>query len=708
MLGPVRPLTRIVKNRKRPANFSPHTSAVNSNTTGGGSHLEPDSELQGYSLDNSTSVTMPQITQASTSNVPFGLDTFMDTDPVMNQASHFQHSFSSFSPSSSPMIPHGPFSNLYNTNSSVAVSSLHATDLYSPTGSTYQSTATTPLAHGDGDGMYFGSQDSRQQRQQGVRKRTSQHLTGSLGQGGHSFMYGGASNGHQLYSGPSNDHSPLPAFNNAPSTFSHIDPTQVFRAENQGASPTVIKPSKLFTFPGDSDDEDGGTVGPSQSASVHNEFSSVDEVGPLGWDATLPGQFSTQAARFPYGRPHRKQVMIGGATTGYVDHQSDWDNSGLGRSHSFKANEKRHQKLPRTASTPSHMGGKNGAFEQLAHSLPTSPGDNIHGIRSGFSSAAASRPASPPGSKHGSSTNLHTAGGGQSDGAPTTCTNCFTQTTPLWRRNPDGQPLCNACGLFLKLHGVVRPLSLKTDVIKKRNRGSGPNGTGSGVRSRKNASSSAAASRKNSTLSMAAVEAGSNGNNSGNNNNPTHSTNNSVSPPLSRSALPKDSESPVATTISSGANTAGSTPNSLYGNMGSSTAVVGNKGIHASNVTSAKLASGPEVPSSSRGSGSTSSKRQRRHSKSTAGDGSSNMDVDSPRDSVGSNEMTRSVGNTPTLASLSTSALSGGFGMTSQRHTSGQAGGLMSLGHHQPGGSQHTGGVPSTATQEWEWLTMSL
>lgn len=54
--------------------------------------------------------------------------------------------------------------------------------------------------------------------------------------------------------------------------------------------------------------------------------------------------------------------------------------------------------------------------------------------------------------------------------SPTSCTNCHTQTTPLWRRNPEGQPLCNACGLFLKLHGVVRPLSLKTDVIKKRNR----------------------------------------------------------------------------------------------------------------------------------------------------------------------------------------------------------------------------------------------
>ncbi|KAG0231532.1 hypothetical protein BGW42_000177 [Actinomortierella wolfii] len=53
---------------------------------------------------------------------------------------------------------------------------------------------------------------------------------------------------------------------------------------------------------------------------------------------------------------------------------------------------------------------------------------------------------------------------------PTKCTNCETTTTPLWRRNPEGLPLCNACGLFLKLHGVVRPLSLKTDVIKKRNR----------------------------------------------------------------------------------------------------------------------------------------------------------------------------------------------------------------------------------------------
>jgi GATA-binding protein len=55
-------------------------------------------------------------------------------------------------------------------------------------------------------------------------------------------------------------------------------------------------------------------------------------------------------------------------------------------------------------------------------------------------------------------------------GVPPTCTNCSTQNTPLWRKTLEGHPMCNACGLFFRLHGVDRPLSLKTDVIKKRKR----------------------------------------------------------------------------------------------------------------------------------------------------------------------------------------------------------------------------------------------
>ena len=36
----------------------------------------------------------------------------------------------------------------------------------------------------------------------------------------------------------------------------------------------------------------------------------------------------------------------------------------------------------------------------------------------------------------------------------TSCTNCATTTTTLWRRNTNGEPVCNACGLYHKLHNV--------------------------------------------------------------------------------------------------------------------------------------------------------------------------------------------------------------------------------------------------------------
>ncbi|XP_015788048.1 GATA-binding factor 2 isoform X4 [Tetranychus urticae] len=54
--------------------------------------------------------------------------------------------------------------------------------------------------------------------------------------------------------------------------------------------------------------------------------------------------------------------------------------------------------------------------------------------------------------------------------AGTSCANCKTSTTTLWRRNQNGEPVCNACGLYYKLHNVNRPLTMKKDGIQTRNR----------------------------------------------------------------------------------------------------------------------------------------------------------------------------------------------------------------------------------------------
>ncbi|XP_076169666.1 uncharacterized protein LOC143147866 [Ptiloglossa arizonensis] len=50
------------------------------------------------------------------------------------------------------------------------------------------------------------------------------------------------------------------------------------------------------------------------------------------------------------------------------------------------------------------------------------------------------------------------------------CANCRTSNTTLWRRNNNGEPVCNACGLYFKLHNVNRPLSMKKEGIQTRKR----------------------------------------------------------------------------------------------------------------------------------------------------------------------------------------------------------------------------------------------
>ncbi|CAI4211122.1 unnamed protein product [Parascedosporium putredinis] len=584
--------------------------------------LDADSDLHEYSLDTANQNGVPQPGQA---RVPFGLDTFnLETESILASAGPFQQQF--FSPSTSPMMTTNSFAGVY-PNNSIPGSAMNMGDFYSP-----PLPAITPPP-----------------RRHMLSMRVKASTLGRL----ISAARDNSSSQDSPAARPASLRTPS-AYSTAPSSFGHIDPSQVFQQHDQMVrSPRSSHTNdNMFSFGADSDDEEAGGVFSERNTAMPGNFSpAMEDSSSLQWDASLPGQFSTQAARYP-GGPPRKTVTIGGTTTDYVETSGDWE-SGMNRSQSqnFKSSADKRQRLPRTSSTSSTtrlMNQRGSGSDRTARSTPSSPpGD---GGMSALSSAAPSRQSTPPPSKHGSTTNLQNAGNGQGESsAPTTCTNCFTQTTPLWRRNPEGQPLCNACGLFLKLHGVVRPLSLKTDVIKKRNRGSGPNvpGGGSGTRSKKTTSgtNSASASRRNSSLAVSS---------------------------LATVAAGKGNPAPASVKRTS----AGESPSADAGPSAKSAGAAS-----SANFAGAGGAVGDI-------------------------DLSGDMDVDSPESSTGSNDGTMK--STPGLTHAHSSAslgLASAFGMT-QRPIGSQS--MISMSGVRPSAAMGNPAAGTSGAQEWEWLTMSL
>lgn len=613
--------------------------------------------LDDYSLEETGQSSFP--IQANTyPQVPFNIDTFnLNEDPILHSAGPFQQDFS-FSPAGSPINPQGPYPIYKNTP---VGSSLNSVDYYSPPGSAHPSSTSTPQPVYENDRLYFGRQttDIRHQRpRQSYTTNRPSNLSSSLQP---QYMYN--STNEQMLNAITSAASVPTANYTAPAySMQHINPSQIHpeysNAQSQG--PNITRHENVFSFGDDSDnEEDEGGSFPDASMMMQPDFSSLEDPslevrGGLPWEGNLGAQMNTMTARYP-GGPPKKQVTIGGTET--VSSSHDWQRSGnLSRTHGSSASvsdirnrtdDLRRQKIPRTSSTPNavHL-GQQAAMQGRPQSSPNSPPP------SGYSSVAPSRPGSPGGSK-----------AGENNGVPTTCTNCFTQTTPLWRRNPEGHPLCNACGLFLKLHGVVRPLSLKTDVIKKRNRGSGnqlPVGASSTRSSKK-------ASRKNSVQNSVTTPTTGR----------TQGQNESASPPS------------VYGSTNSGS-TAGSTPTS-YGPGGSTGALGTLPAIAAAPPKPAPPSASP-VPG--RPTSTVVPKRQRRHSRQGVSKGGGHeaemTDIDDVivKQASAPSKKKESVPHSMPTAGIAGIPGTGTMG-TSTQHS------LMA-------------GGPSSGTQEWEWLTMSL
>jgi hypothetical protein len=50
------------------------------------------------------------------------------------------------------------------------------------------------------------------------------------------------------------------------------------------------------------------------------------------------------------------------------------------------------------------------------------------------------------------------------------CVNCQQTKTPLWRKNERGESVCNACGLYSRLHHRDRPAKMRKTTIQRRRR----------------------------------------------------------------------------------------------------------------------------------------------------------------------------------------------------------------------------------------------
>ncbi|KAK9455157.1 hypothetical protein V1511DRAFT_488022 [Dipodascopsis uninucleata] len=483
--------------KKRPADFSPMVNGIEC--------LANITPVPDYILDDPDSVASSLNGQNQSGSFMFS-ESFSNhnrDDSLSGLSTNVSHSLA-FSPVASPVTAGSAFG-LYNQS---LASSVTSQDLYSPPPSGPHSQVSTPHPIAEGrDSIFFDSivRDP-------VPNRRSLNLSSrppsrpGLSQ---SFSFSAVQDGFPPV--PSGQHTPgiSSSFysNHSHSAhnsmnFQHVDPSQVLHPEfGLGQSLPDGRTGMFHFMDTDLEDDDSTFGGNGQSTSDFIDLPNDDN----STTGAIHMQNSWHRGDDAYGSPSLPSSLLN-STVGSLPSDNGFHPGSVGSVHDLqnRTNQDalgRKQKIARTISSPNtsllqqNMARRiqsnpgtpppTGNGVNSSNSEQFSPVSNPASVTSGSvtGQTSQSNASSPASSTNGGSSRPSNGADSPSqsvdsknqsvqiNGQPTTCTNCHTQTTPLWRRDPEGQPLCNACGLFLKLHGVVRPLSLKTDVIKKRNRG---------------------------------------------------------------------------------------------------------------------------------------------------------------------------------------------------------------------------------------------
>ncbi|XP_058030575.1 zinc finger transcription factor Trps1 isoform X7 [Ahaetulla prasina] len=99
------------------------------------------------------------------------------------------------------------------------------------------------------------------------------------------------------------------------------------------------------------------------------------------------------------------------------------------------------------------------------YSLPVETKGFLHGMPQGSGEKSGPLSQPYPGSADNKSKDESQSLLRRRRGSGVFCANCLTTKTSLWRKNANGGYVCNACGLYQKLHSTPRPLN----IIKQNN-----------------------------------------------------------------------------------------------------------------------------------------------------------------------------------------------------------------------------------------------